>query len=194
MKKIISAVLAASIVITPLSNSFAGDDYYDEVNAVEVSSKIFNGTYEDDQIRRVNFYDESTNSEQYFILYKNENKIYSSITKEYVDVNDLFENDISTRSSQSKTKTYYISFQKIRKITGPSASLGSLGSAIATIIGAGILSQLSAAAIIIGLAGSVLPNQSNHGIKVVLKETKYYRKGNKVPYRTTHTLISASRY
>lgn len=81
MRKIISAVLAASIVITPLSNSFA-DDYYDEVDAVEFSSKIFNGTYEDDQIRRVDFYDESTNSEQYFILYKNENKIYSSITNE----------------------------------------------------------------------------------------------------------------
>lgn len=193
MKKIISAVLAASIVITPLSNSFA-DDYYDEVDAVEISSKIFNGTYEDDQIRRVNFYDESTNSEQYFILYKNENKIYSSITNEYVDVNDLLENDISTRSSKSNTKTYYISFQKIRKITGPTASLASLGSAIATILEVGILSQLSAAAVIIGLAGSVLPNQSNHGIKVVLKETKYYRKGNKVPYRTTHTLISASRY
>lgn len=193
MRKIISAVLAASIVITPLSNSFA-DDYYDEVDAVEFSSKIFNGTYEDDQIRRVDFYDESTNSEQYFILYKNENKIYSSITNEYVDVNDLIENDISTKSSKSNTKTYYISFQKIRKITGPTASLASLGSAIATILEAGILSQLSAAAVIIGLAGSVLPNQSNHGIKVVLKETKYYRKGNKVPYRTTHTLISASRY
>lgn len=193
MRKIISAVLAASIVITPLSNSFA-DDYYDEVDAVEFSSKIFNGTYEDDQIRRVDFYDESTNSEQYFILYKNENKIYSSITNEYVDVNDLIENDISTRSSKSNTKTYYISFQKIRKITGPTASLASLESAIATILEAGILSQLSAAAVIIGLAGSVLPNQSNHGIKVVLKETKYYRKGNKVPYRTTHTLISASRY
>lgn len=193
MKKIISAVLAASIIITPLSNSFA-DDYYDEVYAVESSSKISDGTYEDDQIRRVDFYDESTNSDQYFILYKNENKIYSSITNEYVDVNDLLENDISTRSSKSNTKTYYISFQKIRKITGPAATLGSLGSAIATLVGAGILSQLSAAAVIIGLAGSVLPNQSNHGIKVVLKETKYYRKGNKVPYRTTHTLISASRY
>ncbi|MDU1315943.1 hypothetical protein [Anaerococcus hydrogenalis] len=193
MKKIISAVLAASIIITPLSNSFA-DDYYDEVYAVESSSKISDGTYEDDQIRRVDFYDESTNSDQYFILYKNENKIYSSITNEYVDVNDLLENDISTRSSKSNTKTYYISFQKIRKITGPTATLGSLGSAIATLVGAGILSQLSAAAVIIGLAGSVLPNQSNHGIKVVLKETKYYRKGNKVPYRTTHTLISASRY
>lgn len=193
MKKIISVVLAASIVITPLSNSFA-DDYYDEVDAVEMSSKIFNGTYEDDQIRRVDFYDESTNSEQYFILYKNENKIYSSITNEYVDVNDILENDISTRSSKSNTKTYYISFQKIRKITGPTASLGSLGSAIASLVGAGILTQLSAVAAIIGLAGSVLPNQSNHGIKVVLKETKYYRKGNKVPYRTTHTLISASRY
>ncbi|MDU2201703.1 MAG: hypothetical protein E7E32_01055 [Anaerococcus hydrogenalis] len=193
MKKIISAVLAASIIITPLSNSFA-DDYYDEVYAVESSSKISDGTYEDDQIRRVDFYDESTNSDQYFILYKNENKIYSSITNEYVDVNDLLENDISTRSSKSNTKTYYISFQKIRKITGPTATLGSLGSAIATLVGAGILSQLSAAAVIIGLAGSVLPNQSNHGIKVVLKETKYYRKGNKVPYRTTHTLISVSRY
>ena len=193
MKKIISAVLAASIIITPLSNSFA-DDYYDEVYAVESSSKISDGTYEDVQIRRVDFYDESTNSDQYFILYKNENKIYSSITNEYVDVNDLLENDISTRSSKSNTKTYYISFQKIRKITGPTATLGSLGSAIATLVGAGILSQLSAAAVIIGLAGSVLPNQSNHGIKVVLKETKYYRKGNKVPYRTTHTLISASRY
>lgn len=193
MKKIISAVLAASIVITPLSNSFA-DDYYDEVDAVESSSKISDGTYEDDQIRRVDFYDEITNSEQYFILYKNENKIYSSITNEYVDVSDLLENDISTRSSKSNTKTYYISFQKIRKITGPTASLGSLGSAIATLAEAAILSQLSAAAVIIGLAGSVLPNQSNHGIKVVLKETKYYRKGNKVPYRTTHTLISASRY
>lgn len=193
MKKIISAVLAASIIITPLSNSFA-DDYYDEVYAVESSSKISDGTYEDDQIRRVDFYDESTNSDQYFILYKNENKIYSSITNEYVDVNDLLENDISTRSSKSNTKTYYISFQKIRKITGPTATLGSLGSAIATLVGVGILSQLSAAAVIIGLAGSVLPNQSNHGIKVVLKETKYYRKGNKVPYRTTHTLISASRY
>ena len=193
MKKIISAVLAASIIITPLSNSFA-DDYYDEVYAVESSSKISDGTYEDDQIRRVDFYDESTNSDQYFILYKNENKIYSSITNEYVDVNDLLENDISTRSSKSNTRTYYISFQKIRKITGPTATLGSLGSAIATLVGAGILSQLSAAAVIIGLAGSVLPNQSNHGIKVVLKETKYYRKGNKVPYRTTHTLISVSRY
>lgn len=193
MKKIISAVLAASIIITPLSNSFA-DDYYDEVYAVESSSKISDGTYEDDQIRRVDFYDESTNSDQYFILYKNENKISSSITNEYVDVNDLLENDISTRSSKSNTKTYYISFQKIRKITGPTATLGSLGSAIATLVGVGILSQLSAAAVIIGLAGSVLPNQSNHGIKVVLKETKYYRKGNKVPYRTTHTLISASRY
>lgn len=193
MKKIISAVLAASIIITPLSNSFA-DDYYDEVYAVESSSKISDGTYEDDQIRRVDFYDESTNSDQYFILYKNENKIYSSITNEYVDVNDLLENDISTRSSKSNTKTYYISFQKIRKITGPTATLGSLGSAIATLVGAEILSQLSAAAVIIGLAGSVLPNQSNHGIKVVLKETKYYRKGNKVPYRTTHTLISVSRY
>lgn len=193
MKKIISAVLAASIIITPLSNSFT-DDYYDEVYAVESSSKISDGTYEDDQIRRVDFYDESTNSDQYFILYKNENKIYSSITNEYVDVNDLLENDISTRSSKSNTKTYYISFQKIRKITGPTATLGSLGSAIATLVGAEILSQLSAAAVIIGLAGSVLPNQSNHGIKVVLKETKYYRKGNKVPYRTTHTLISVSRY
>lgn len=191
--KMIVIALAITFLFRPIVSAKASSNY--DVESTSYENKIDKESiHEEDGTRKVTFYDEEKEKEEYFIFYKNENKIYSSITNQEVYLDDIYDNEISTKSVKTSTKTYYISYAKLRSLTGSTATVSSLVSSIATILDLTTLGKISAATAILSIAGRAIPNQNNHDIRVTLSENKYYRYGNSVAYRVTRTFKGASLY
>lgn len=144
--------------------------------------------------RTVTIRNTETGKEDYLIYDKQSSMVYSSITGKTVYLNNL---EISSRSVSSYS-TMYISYAEIKNTVGTTATVaGVVGLIMTKIPGA----QLAGG--VIGVIGTIVggldlavPNSSNHGLRLRIKTSKFYRTrmGRRQLYKTTHTVASVSRY
>lgn len=143
--------------------------------------------------RRVTVKHEDTGEEEYFEYNVLEDTLYSSVTGETTKYEKL---DFADTQSTSSTSTEYISWASIRSSVGASATAVGIGAMIAAKCGVPYASIVSDIATLVGGGSYAIPDDPNHGIKLTIKTTKYYRTrmGRRQCYRKTHTVTGVSTY
>ena len=147
--------------------------------------------------RKVTIRDLNTGEEQYMLYDATSNTVYSSITGKTVQLEGQG-NGIELQSTITHT-TEYISYAKLRQLVGSSALVAQLAGAILAYFpgtaAIGRLTNLLSAAF--GVGGNiVIPDDSNHGIKLTIKVEKFYRTrgGRRNVWSTQKTITGVQRY
>lgn len=156
---------------------------------------------EKDNKKTVTIKNRDTGKEEYFIYNKATGEMYSSITKETVNLNDDEQKNEIAMYSVSSYKTYKYSDYTIKRVVGKTAAASEV---LAFLLGKIKKPEVKAAARILqqiaGLAVSgselVFSDSKNHGLKVTVKITKYYRTraGRRQVYKTTYLINSVKKY
>lgn len=157
---------------------------------------------DNDVFRVVSIKDVETGEVHTLELDKQSNTIYSSITNEICELDAGY---VSNQKpgyaplSVTRKSTKYVSYAQIASVVG-------IGATAAQIIGAILIYvpgayNIGAAAEYIGrmvseMAGmaGITPYYQNHGIKLIVATTKYYRRKSHVPWRTDVSIVGASLY
>ena len=168
----------------------------------EADSKNWVTVNEADGIRTINILNSETGMTDYIQYDQNANTVYSSFTGETIDLSEhpelSPEASFYSDRSESSYETKYISYAQIKSIVGGAASVaGVIGAILFFVPGAqGIGGGASAISTIVGTINSQVDASSNHGIRLKIKVTKYYRTrmGRRQVYKTTRTIESASLY
>lgn len=148
---------------------------------------------ESENIRTVTIRDEQTEKENILKYNTDSGILYSSITNQSIQIDN-----IATRS-ESSYNTKYISYAQIRTVVGDIGTAGAIVGAIMTVIpgaqGAAKVVKI-VAAIMKGAERWVIPNDSDHGIKLTVKTTKYYRTrlGHRQVYKIVNKITKAQKY
>lgn len=207
-KQILSCVLTVLLLAQAGSTAFAAQPEKQVVsqggvkveqiadNALSVTSEDSTSILtvdESNQFRTVTITDLKTGQNEYMRYDKEENTLYSSKTGQTIKVPEA----LSSRSETSY-KNYYISYAQIQKIVGYGAKAGQVIGAILSFTPAMSIGQ--AMYYISGVVDTVngaMYASPNHGIRVTVKKTAYYRdRGTKThtPYKTTYIISSAGLY
>ncbi len=188
---------------TPLSALAATSE--NNTNASETTIEVDNSniSVNEAQDTRTVTLVESDGTASIFTYNKETNTVYSSITGETVSVDGVSDIDApSTRSAGQlpytrSYATYYLSYAKIKSLTGRVATYANVAAAVLACTGAQSLgaaaSFISAAA---GLINSSVSPSSKHGLKMTVCTTRHYRTrlGKRYVYNITKTISSAGKY
>ena len=155
-----------------------------------------------DGIRTINIVDLETGMTDYIRYDKNSNTVYSSFTGETIDLSNhpelSPEASFYSDRSESSYETKYISYAQIKSIVGGTATVtGVIGAILYFVPGAQAIGEgASAISTIVGAINSQVNASSNHGIRLTIKVTKYYRTrmGRRNVYKITRTITSAALY
>ena len=166
-----------------------GDDVY------EIAVEDVNG------VRTVTTTNKTTGSVDRIVYDANSSTVYSTYTGETVQLTgDLAPAPEEQLPGTARSKTSYsskrISFAQIKSTAGAIHSVAELTSVILAFV-----PQVRIVAALAGLV-SYTANQVNdktspstsHGIRVTIATTKYYRRGNNIPYRTVKEITKAEFY
>lgn len=153
---------------------------------------------EDDNTRTVTIKNLETGKENYLKYDKISNTIYSSITGKTVDISNHGNKGSITLRSESSYSTEYISYAEIRDTIGTTATVaGVVGLILTKVPGAQIAGGITGTiSTIVGGGTLLIPNDSNHGLKLSIKTEKYYRTrmGRRQVYKITHQITSVRTY
>ncbi len=153
---------------------------------------------EDDNTRTVTIKNLETGKENYLKYDKLSNTIYSSITGKTVDISNHGNKGGITLKSESSYSTEYISYAEIRDTIGTTATVaGVVGLILTKVPGAQIAGGITGTiSTIVGGGTLLIPNDSNHGLKLSIKTVKYYRTrmGRRQVYKITHQVTSVRTY
>ena len=153
---------------------------------------------EDDNTRTVTSKNLETGKENYLKYDKLSNTIYSSITGKTVDISNHGNKGGITLKSESSYSTEYISYAEIRDTIGTTATVaGVVGLILTKVPGAQIAGGITGTiSTIVGGGTLLIPNDSNHGLKLSIKTVKYYRTrmGRRQVYKITHQVTSVRTY
>lgn len=148
MKKKLMLMISILIFLQSISYSYA----YSQVENTSNYSTFRNEEYENyktventkitilenDKTRTVRMLSLDKGTIDELIFYKNENKIYSTITGKYTSLDtNLHNNNLFTYRFARKgvNKTYYFSYHKLTNILGKSATAAGVASLVASTIG-----------------------------------------------------------
>lgn len=139
----------------------------------------------------VSVYDKPSGETNRFILNREKGTLYSSYTNQTIELEP-----VAVPRSKTSYRTHWISWRQIRSLTSGSGNAGAIAGAIMSLVRAtrqagGVVGAI--ATIIRGMGG-VIPDDPNHGLKVTVQTTKYYRRGNHVPWRTVNTISGVALY
>lgn len=153
---------------------------------------------ENDSTRTVTIKNIETGKKNYLRYDKLTDTIYSSITRKTIHLNDSETSGGVSLNSVSSYSTKYISYADIRDTVGTTATVAGVVALIMTKIpgaqvAGGVTGTIST---IVGGGSLVIPNDSDHGIKLSIKTVKYYRTrmGRRQVYKITHEVKSVSTY
>lgn len=151
---------------------------------------------EADGTRTVTIVDSLTGESNEFVYDEGAETIYSSYTGNTIDANDIKETSGPVTRSSSTHATYSFDYASIKSAVGSAGNVVSLTGFILSKTGAFTMDAgpvITLGAILSGISG-VIPNDSYHGIRVTVTTTKYYRNGNRIPYRTTKAVTGLTTY
>ena len=157
---------------------------------------------ENESERLITIIDSITGTTNYIKYDKANNTLYSSFTGETIDLNknpeyQPEEETVSTRSVTSY-ETKRISYAQIKKIVGGVATTTAvIGAILYFVPGAqSIGGAASAVGTIVDVISNGISASNNHGIKLKIKVTKYYRgtTGNKHVYKRVYSIVEGSIY
>ena len=195
------------------AQEYENDDYgVKDLSIIEISDNSFTVTegdgkqnieiIENDDILQIKIQDLNSNKTDFITFNKNENIINSTITNKTINVNESPEfspNSLfySSRSVQS-FETKFISYASIKSMIGGITDAGHVIAAILFFVpGAkGIGGAIGAVSTIVKYLNNGVSNSSQHGIKLGINVTKYYRTRNRTRkvYRTIRDIVSFSYY
>lgn len=143
--------------------------------------------------RKVTITNTSDGTSEYFIYNSVDNTLYSSYTHE--EIKNPISGAFSTRST-THTKTIYYSYSNIKRALGHIST----GAAIVGYICSSNpgLAFFKVGANLVNLAAKAINGitnpSTNHGIYVVIRTTRHFRRRNHIPYHTTRELLKIGTY
>jgi hypothetical protein len=157
---------------------------------------------ENDDYKTVTITDPETGTVDYIQYNKNENTIYSSITGETVVLDSQPEPaegpPSNARKAKTSTETKYISYAQIKALVGNTANASNVIEAILSLIPntSNIGAAVSCIGVILQEINKNIPASKNHGIKLTIKVTKYYRTrmGRRQVYKVVREIVGAVTY
>lgn len=217
LKRISGAVMVASILLQYSSPVFASENLNinEDVNIIALSENTVTvsdgedsyivSVEENDSYKLVTIKNSRSDKTEFIREDKINNKVYSSITGETIDLNSNSGFEASPESvltikerSDTSYETKYISYASIKRIVGNAASKGAVIGAILFFIpwAQQIGGAIGSISTIVAYLNSHVSPSSNHGIKLKIKVTKHYRTrlGKRRLYKTDRSIVSASTY
>lgn len=208
-KQILSCVLTVLLLAQAGSTAFAAQPEKQMVsqggvkveqiadNALSVTSE--DGTSiltvdENSAVRTVTITDSKTGHKEYMRFDKKANTLYSSITGETIKVKPISEMS-DLYKSQSSYSTQYISYAQIQRMVGYGAKAAAVIGAIVSLTPAAEIGEaITRISDVVEAINSSIHASSNHGIRLTIKKTRYFRPRGTTAYKTTYTIVGASRY
>lgn len=150
---------------------------------------------EDESQRTVTVKDEETGEQGYFVYNKQTGEVYSSYTGQTFKPDGVVEEGVGARST-TKRVYYTYSWSTIRAGIGGVSNVAFFVGHLLSLTGSGaaLRSAISQASDVLDRIGRVIPNDKKHGVRVAVAITKYFRRGNHIPYRTTKSVAGVTRY
>lgn len=162
------------------------------INVNDGKSRSRITTKESSRVRTVYIENLDDNKIDYITYDYAKGTLYSSITGRTIFLGGDSSGGITPKSKTSYS-TSKVSWRAIRQACGATAVVS--GVVAVFVAKAGPLAGLASAISAISNAGAFFaPDDPNHGIAIRIKTIKYYRNGNKVPYRTNKTVDKAYTY
>lgn len=203
----LTATGAAAFAVAPGQIALAEEPQ--ELTAADEDSLIIEdetGTFiitveESGEVRTVTVTDAETGHSDQIIYDINQSTVYSTYTQETTALTgELALQDEKRVGGAARSRTAYstrqISYAQIKSAAGTISSAATLAAAILAFVpgatmAASVSSLVSAVA---DAVNNVTSPSTSHGVKVRIATTKYYRRGNHIPYRTVKQVTGASLY
>lgn len=216
-KRLLLTGICTTLTLSPLNTVYAAEGFNSNSNIENVKIEniaeniisIQNGSEqgeitvtENENERLITMIDSITGDTNYIKYDKINNTVYSSFIGETIDLNENpeyqpKEDTVSARSVTSY-ETKKISYAQIKKIVGGVATTAAvIGAILYFVPGAqSIGGAASSIGTIVQVLSSGISASSNHGIKLKIKVTKYYRgtTGNKHVYKKVYSIVQGSIY
>lgn len=217
MKRLLVTGFCLTLTLSSLNTVYAAENFDRNSNTENVKIEsiaenaisVQNGSEqgkitvtENENERLITMIDSITGDTNYIKYDKINNTVYSSFTGETIDLNENpeYQPEEETASTRSVTsyETKKISYAQIKKIVGGVASTTAvIGAILYFVPGAeSIGGAASAIGTIVEVLSSGIPASNDHGIKLKIKVTKYYRgtTGNKHVYKRVYSIVGGSIY
>lgn len=216
-KRLLLTGICTTLTLSSLNTVYAAEGFNSNSNIENVKIEniaeniisIQNGSEqgeitvtENENERLITMIDSITGDTNYIKYDKINNTVYSSFIGETIDLNENpeyqpKEDTVSARSVTSY-ETKKISYAQIKKIVGGVATTAAvIGAILYFVPGAqSIGGAASSIGTIVQVLSSGISASSNHGIKLKIKVTKYYRgtTGNKHVYKKVYSIVQGSIY
>lgn len=219
MKRVLVIGFCATLMLSSVNTVYAMESFDRELNPNAKSVKIENiaentvsvqtgseqgaiTVTENENERLITMTDSVTGDTNYIKYDKIKNTVYSSFTWETIDLNENLEYQPEEETALARSVTSYetkkISYAQIKKIVGRTATATAvIGAILYFVPGAqSIGGAASAVGTIVDGLSKGISSSSNHGIKLKIKVTKYYRgtTGNKHVYKRVYSIVGGSVY
>ena len=231
---VLSLILVVSMIMMMIPSTALASSCYNSSNwsikAVRNDSFVVNSNEEDvilhveesDSVIRVTLKNEETGEVSYFEGNKRNGDIYSSETKQIVNINELIlENESFKSSSTDKSisssadlsekepqqyvgkVTKKISYKKLSTLVTATSSAASIAGAIITVLGLFGITVISPIPSVVSIIGGIVTaiqigigkKSSKHGVKVTMRKYKYKRyRGGKVRYYYRYRICAVGTY
>lgn len=217
MKRLLVTGICTTLTLSSLNTVYAAENFDRNSNIESVKIKnisedtisVQNGSEqgeitvtENESERLITMMDSITGDTNYIKYDKINNTVYSSFTGETIDLNENLEYQPEEETASARSVTSYetkkISYVQIKKIVGGVATAAAVTGAILYFVPGA--QSIGGAASSIGTIVAALSNgisaSNNHGIKLKIKVTKYYRgtTGNKHVYKKAYSIVEGSIY
>lgn len=215
---IICASLVLSISLSADVYAYASHPNIEDNNIVleYADTNTINVTQNDEQtrvtvfekngIRLITMIDLASGKTDYIKYDQNSNTVYSSLTNEIINLNENEELDPAASAGNEEVaaravtnhETRSISYAQIKRIVGQVATAAAVIGAILYFVppARAIGGAASAISTIVSTLNKSVKASSNHGIRLKVKVTKYYRTraGKRRMYKITRSITAGSLY